>query len=86
MYMKTLNKGHLGDIKSVLYSEVAPYSQVVVWGRTKCPYLEGPLLEECNALLAGEHEQFNISCVFCAYLESRRTLWYVRCPTEPSHT
>ena len=41
-------------------------------------------LEECNALLASEHEQFNISRVFCAYLESRRTLRYVQCLTEPS--
>ena len=48
------------------------------------PYLSQTLVvEECNALLGSERGQFNISRVFCAYLESRRTLWYVQCPTEP---
>ena len=49
-------------------------------------YFKVSLLEECNALLASEREQFGISHVFCAYIESRRTLQYVQCPTELSRT
>ena len=37
-------------------------------------YLHTYILEECNALLASEHDQFNISRVFCTYLESRNII------------
>ena len=62
-------------------STLHPYVQVVQvkLGLSRqlilCHILE--LYTTSNALLASELEQFNISRVFCPFLESRRTLRYI---------
>ena len=52
-----------------------------------CPSLgrgRGERRNKCQR--ESEREKLNISCVFCTYLESRRTLRYAQRPTDIKHT